>query len=225
LQGLVIALTVAILFVAPAVASATPQFRINGVLAGPATHNVVAVGSLTMNNKLFGEWKCKVLAGLMVENESEKGVATVESWEPFNCTAQDCPGSVTFRGESSPKLEEVAKGEKPLAARGSLSVPWQAELMTDEVGKTALRMRTMRLWLTCPSETFEPQFAGYIEPRLVNGIGNGLSPTHLLFEGKGGHTSWLNGTWLGGTETEETKLFFSGELTILGTTQELITAQ
>jgi hypothetical protein len=87
---------VAILSVTPGLAKATPRWLINGALAGEAKHSVVAVGALTMDNKTFGEWKCKVLAGLTVDDETEKGVATVESWQPFNCAAKECPGGAVF---------------------------------------------------------------------------------------------------------------------------------
>jgi hypothetical protein len=235
LQGLVTALAAATLFAAP-VASASPRWFINYALAGASRQNVVAVGSLTMDNKLFGEWKCRVLAGLTVGNESEKGVAAIDGWEPFDCSAKECSGAAYASAESPPVLEEPEnakseKTERPLREsrygppEGKPNLPWPAELIADEVGKSALKMRKMKLWLICPSETFEPEFTGYIEPPVVNGAGSGLSPTHLLFEGKGGHTSWLNGTWLGGIENEETELFFSGELTVLGTGQELITAE
>jgi hypothetical protein len=230
LLGAAAASALAMLFVLPAMARATPQFRINGVLAGPATHDVVAVGSLTMDNKMFGEWKCKVIAGLTVDNESEKGVAAIDGWESFDCSANQCPGPVSFVAETPPKLGETINAKKeviygpPEKARGARTLPWPAEIITGEASATDLNIRKIRLVLTCPAETFEPNFAGNIEPHIVNGIGNGLSPSHLVFEGKGGHTSWLNGTWLGGTETEETKLYLSGELTLLGTGQELITA-
>jgi hypothetical protein len=225
LQGLATALTVAMLFAAPAVASATPRFRINGVFAGVSEQKVIALGTLAMDNKLFGEWKCRVIAGLAVWNGTEKGLAEVETWEPFGCSTKECPGAGSVTTEEAPRLLEKrnAKGETEYSAeRRKSSVPWPAETLTG-VGPQ-LNIRKMRLIFHCPAEQFESVYTGNIEPRIVNGIGNGLSPSHLLFEGKGGHTSWLNGTWLGGAETEETQLFVSGELTILGNAEQLITA-
>jgi hypothetical protein len=211
------------LFAAPAVASASPRWFINGTLAGATKRNVVAVGSLTMDNKMFGQWKCKVIAGLTVENETEKGSAQVEAWEPVDCSTSVCRGPTYVRAESPLELEE-RPSEKFFVKRGPRTVPWPSELLAPETGKVALNVASMKIFISCPVEMFEPEFIGHLEPRLVNGIGNGMSPSHVLFEGELGH-NYLNGTWLGGLETLETKLFFSGELTILGTGEELITAR
>ena len=73
-------------------------------------------------------------------------------------------------------------------------------------------------------------YSGNLEPLLVTGIKNGLSPSHLVFEGKGGRTGYLSsGACLeeppvcygeGGSE-----LYVSGELTTIGMSEELVTAE
>jgi hypothetical protein len=225
LGGLATALTVAT-FAVPAVASATPQFSINGLRDDSFHQNVVALGTLTMDNKLFGEWKCRGIADLHVWNETEKGLAQVETWKPFGCSSKECPSGFVTTEYAPELIEKVnSKGETEYSARRSItsSFPWPAETLTG-VG-AQLKIRKMRLQFVCPAEEFEPVFTGNLEPRIVNGLGNGMSPTHLLFEGPLGHTTWLNGTWEGGEETEETPLFVSGELAVIGGGMQLITAE
>jgi hypothetical protein len=237
-QALMVALAGAALLALPAAAQATPRWFINGVLAGSTKQNVVAVGTLTMDNKLFGEWKCKVLAGLAVGNESEKGTAQVETWEPFDCSAKECQGVAYVTAEVPPEELEPVRPEEEIrypdlrrrfstGVTGEASLlPWPSELISDEAGKSALKMRKMKLFLGCPAEAFVVPFGGYIEPPVVNGVKNGLNPSHIVFEGKGGHTSYLVSPDIeGGKETENSDLFFSGELTTLGTGEELITAE
>jgi len=232
--GLMPVLAIAALVLMPAVAQATPQFRINGFLAGATKQSVVQFGTLTLDNKLLGEFKCKVIAGVEAWNESEKGIAAVEAWEPFNCSSTECLGPVWITAESPPELIEKKGVYEPqrwsryVPSKGASrpNLPWPAELITSEAGRTALNMRKMKLWIICPREGLEVPFTGNVEPRVQNGVKNGLFPSHLVFEGKGGYTSFLTSPDIeGGAETENSELFFSGELTTLGTSQELVTAE
>jgi hypothetical protein len=177
----------------------------------------------------------RVLAGLTVANESEKGVATVKSFEPFECSASECLGRTYVAAEYHVKLEEKENAQKrsrirDQARRKDVAVA-RGTARAGNRESSAQRARLEAIYPR-PVEAFEPAFTGHLEPRVVNGIGNGLSPSHVLFEGKNGHNylyknghNYLYGTWLGGIENEETERFFSGELTILGTGQELITAE
>jgi hypothetical protein len=61
-MGLMPVLAIAALVVMPAVAEATPQFQINGDLAGTAHQHVVQYGTLTLKSGQVGEWKCRVIA-------------------------------------------------------------------------------------------------------------------------------------------------------------------
>jgi hypothetical protein len=228
LQGLATALTAAMLLAVPPLAHADPQFRINGMLVGTARQNVTAFGTVTMDNKLYGEWKCKVLAGLTVGNETEKGVAAVERWEPFDCSTKECNAPTvttehSVEWEPTEKVEKIPHESSPI--RGPQSVPWPAELISS-AGHTAMNVRKMRIVWLCPEEAFELPFTGNLEPRIVNGTKNGLNPSHIVFEGKGGNTSFLTSPFIeGGAETENSEFVVSGELAILGTGEELITAE
>jgi hypothetical protein len=229
-----VALVGAALLALPSVAQATPQFHINGTLAGSATQNVVAYGTLTLDSQRFGEWKCKVIAGLAVRNESEKGVGAVEGWEPFDCSTPECPDG---GGYVSPEAIELLEEEKPVGKEkyfvakrqyrygpsAEKHLPWPAELVTQETEKVALNMRKMRLWLVCLSEAFEVPYTGNLEPHFVNGVKNGLNPSRLRFEGKGSSTSYLATPYL--VESPENYLWPSGELTMLGTGEELVSAE
>ena len=143
------------------------------------------------------------------------------------CAASECPGEAFVTPEHEVELNEKinAKSEKEFTAkRGDTSLPWPAETLTEE-GRSRLNIRKMRLSLVCPAQAIEIPFSGNLEPLIVNGLKNGLSPSHLRFEGEGGKTSWLDApcdTCLGG---EPDRLYLSGELTTIGTSEELVTAE
>jgi hypothetical protein len=218
----------AMLLAAPAVASASPRWFINDTLAGPVMQNVVAVGSLTLDFPFVGEWKCGVLAGVPVRNEGGNGLASVESWSQYDCSTASCPGAAYVTTEAPVELleKEIIKGsEKEVeysAKRAPRSLPWPAETAAPEAGVSRLAISRIGVTLECPAEAYAVKFVGGLEPRIVNGAKNGLNPSHLVFEGKGGKTGSLecaNGL------CDEVGLFLSGELTILGTREELITAE
>jgi hypothetical protein len=216
------------LLAAPAVASATPQWRMNGALVGETKQHAVQFGTLTLNQVTFGEWKCSVLAGMPVWNEGGNGLASVESWVPYDCSSTSCPSGANVTAETPVKLEEKtnAKGETEYTAiRGEKTTPWPAQTAGPEAGVPRLAIHKIRLTLECPGEAFQPKFSGVLEPRLVNGIGNGMSPSHVLFEGKGGKTGSLSADFCS-LGCEGSGLYVSGQLTTLGTRgQELITAE
>jgi len=228
LRAVATVVTVAIVFAAPAVASATPQWWMNGALAGTTKQNAVQLGTLTMNQINFGEWKCSVLAGVRVWNEGGNGLASVESWVPYDCSSTSCSSGAYVTAELPVELIEKINpktSEREYEAqRGAKTLPWPAQTAAPEAGVPQLAIHKIRLTLECPGEAFQPKFSGNLEPRIVNGAGNGMSPSHVLFEGKGGKTGSLgwDGCSLG---CEGTQLSVSGQLTTLGTKQELITTE
>jgi hypothetical protein len=232
LQGLAAALTVAAFLAAPAVAPATPQFRINGTLAGAAKQNVVQYGTLTLENAFVGEWKCSVLAGLPVWNEGGNGFASVEGLRTYNCSSASCPGAAVVTAENPVELVEKENSKKEIeysAKRGFSTLPWPAEAVAPQAGVSRLKISKMKLYLDCPAEAPELEYTGSLEPLIANGAKNGMNPSHLAFEGKGGKTGSLICTPVGpppcGSLGEGGELFVSGELTTLGAKEELITAE
>jgi hypothetical protein len=205
-----------------AAASATPQFSINGALAGAAKQNVVQYGTLALDSTFLGEWKCRVIAGGPVWNEAGNGFASVEAWRPYDCSAPSCPGPAYVRTEEGPEpIEESTEKYRPL--RRPSTLPWPAETVAPEAGVSRLKIRKIKFFLQCPAEAVEVGFSGGpLEPLIVNGTKNGLSPSRVVFEGKGGKTGSLPGIGVGSDEVE---LFLSGELATLGMGQELVTAR
>jgi hypothetical protein len=94
-----------------------------------------------------------------------------------------------------------------------------------EAGRTALGIHDIKLTVVCPKEGFELQFEGALEPRVVTGSKNGLHPSALSFEGEGGKTGHLLALDICGGECAEADLSFSGELTMVGTMEQLVTAE
>jgi hypothetical protein len=236
LQGLVAALVMAALLAAPAVASATPQWRMNGVLAGETRQNVVQFGALTLQSKLLGEFQCKIIAGAPVWNESAKGMNVLEGWKPYLCNSAPingkggCKGPSLVTDEAAVELiaEEKPNSEKVFTSkRVPATLPWRGELFETTEKTTSLNMHKIKIYVDCPTEGLEVPYEGNLEPKVVNGVKNGMSPSKLVFEGEGGKTSYLETCALGGCleSAGMGKLFVSGELTTLGTGQELIAAR
>jgi hypothetical protein len=223
----------AVFSMTPVAAQATPRFYINGVLAGAGKQNAVQFGTITMKSPWFGEIKCNVLVGAPVGNESERGVAPVDGWETWNCRTA-CRGPAFVMAERPPLLVFREFTTKEEIQRGLKTLPWPAELSATE-GRTSLRMgnteklflepRLVKVWMTCPEELLEVVYEGELEPRIVNGTKNGLKPSHLEFEGEGGKTGFLKTPDLCGGQCSTANLYVKGELTLLGTGQQLITAE
>jgi hypothetical protein len=218
------------LAIGPGVAQATPQFRLNGVLVGPNKQNVVQFGTITMHSPVFGEIKCNVLAGAPVGNESEKGVAPVETWEAQGCHIPECTGGGFVTTESPLLLVEhekkfEAKRAYPPNPTGRPNLPWPAQLSTPEAGRTALALSNVNLLLVCPREGLEVAYKGTLQPHVINGAKTGLKPSHLEFEGEGGKTGQLVTTSVCGGECTNADLSVSGELLMVGGGQQLVTAE
>jgi hypothetical protein len=218
--------------VTPALAQATPQFHINGVRVGASKQNVVQLGTITMKSPFWGELKCNVLVGAAVGNESEKGVASVDGWEAWGCHATELRGKTFITAETPVNLIEPVKGP-PEAKRGERTLPWPAQTVTTPEATTALKigdteklpLEPVKFVVNAPEELFEVPYEGTLEPRIVNGTKNGLKPSHLEFEGEGGKTGFLKSPAIFGGKEPQADLFIKGELTLLGTGQQLVTAE
>jgi hypothetical protein len=228
LKGLAPILAVAALAVAPAVAQAEPQFLVNGKLAGASHQNVTEFGNVTFTSPIFGEFTCKIIVGAPIWNELGKGLAAYEGWEPFLCTKGGCTNGLAFvTAENAVKLVERENTKKEIvfeAVRGPSSLPWPAEATVKEE-RTSLRIPHLRFLLNCPAEGFEAPYEGELSPHVVNGAKSGLKPSHLEFEGAGGKTGHLNTLLVCGGECAESELNVKGELFLVGTGQQLITAE
>jgi hypothetical protein len=221
-----------------------PRFYVNGTLAGSGPvagageTNVVQFGTITMKSPFLGEIKCQALVGAPVSNESERGVAPVDGWETWNCRMPDClKGSASVTAAKplqliqyeNPKKEIVIEVIRP---EPRTTLPWSAE-MTERERLKLFRMGStekqppapVKFWVDCPGEGLEVPYEGELAPIVHNGTKNGLKPSQMEFEGNGGRTGHLLTPDICGGECEQADLFLSGQLTILGTMQQLITAE
>jgi hypothetical protein len=222
-------LALATFAMAPAVAPAL-QFKINGKVTGSTHTNVTVYGALTLKSEPFGEFKCKIVAGAPVWNEAEKGLNAVEGWEPFICkyvgSGKGCEKQSFITAEGAVELIEEKTTEKTTfkAKRGLKTLPWPGEPFETTEKTNSINMHKIKMYIDCPTEGLEVPYEGNLEPKWVNGVKNGLSPSRLVFEGEGGKTSWLATCSLHGCfpENKESELFVSGELFELGTSQQLI---
>jgi hypothetical protein len=191
------------------------------------------LGTLTLensslNNEPIGKVTCHTLVGASLWNEGEAGFGLIEGFgsTPMSCTKEPkaCPGAFMTAEPSIPeKPVEVERGsEKVLVGkRAKSSLPWHEELNEVETEKVkSLVDKITKIALTlvnpCPQPApFEYEFFGTLEPKVINGIKNGLSATKLRFEGKGGHTGHLVGNVFASEESEKAG-FLSGEMPVIG---------
>jgi hypothetical protein len=211
------------LFAAPAVASATPQWFINGNLAGAKHEVVLGYGTLTMENKSLGRVRCQTLTLGSVWNESEKGEGPTEGFATYGCTSEPLKCSGVFISDERPVAVKKETGVKPQAIRQAGPLPWPGKL-TETEKQTRLITEPL-LTVVMPCLNLEVVFEGVLEPLFVNGIGNGLTTSHLQF-GSGtrcrGCVLFTTGL---GTEPEANIGYFTGEAAMIGANVELITAR
>jgi hypothetical protein len=225
LQGLATAVTVVMLFAAPAVASASPQWFINGRLAEAKHEGVLSYGTLTLENNVLGKISCQTIMSGAIYNQSEQGLGPTEGFETYDCVTEPtpCPGSF-ISGERPVAVKETERTYKPVYVKGDL--PWPAELIEKEGSEKQRTLRINGPWLTVVllCENLEVPFEGRLEPIFVNGIGNGMTPSHLQFQGKRSKTGVLETTKLP-RESEDNIAYVTGELANVGGNMELITAE
>jgi hypothetical protein len=184
---------------------------------------------------LVGKVTCHTLMGGTIFNEGEAGFGKIEGFRTFGCVKEPtaCPG--TFLTAELPILEnplEVQRGtEKELIARrGESTLPWESEMYETETEKQKFlkdKIENIFLTLVLPCEPLkgEYRFTGTLEPLVVNGAGSGLAPTHMTFQGKGGQTGHLNAISFPTLQESEKVTPVSGELTMMGSKEELIQAE
>jgi hypothetical protein len=224
------------------------KWRSNGVALSATLSPVVGFGTLTLenssqNNLPIGKVTCRTLFGGSLANEGEAGYGLIEGFgsTPMSCTKEPdaCPGVYMTAEPRIPEqpVEHLEGTEKVFVGRRSPStLPWHTELNEVETEKVkSLMVQISKIGLTlvnpCAQPApFEYEFSGTLEPKVSNGTKNGLSPTHLKFEGKGGHTGHLTGNvFTTGTSEkgreEEQEAFLSGETTVMGGKNELMVGQ
>jgi hypothetical protein len=227
LVGLAPALVVALLLI-PAVAQATPKFYINYVQAGKKHEPNVIYGQIELQNHFLGKIKCQNLASGNIWNESEKGLGNTEGYTTYSCTAEPkCEGVFATAEKPVQVTEKTIEGVKRhIAERGATDLPWAGEVVKEETGEKLTKIKTHGISVTIvvPCLSLEVPFEGALEPISLNGAGNGLTPSHLVFQGKGGKTGYLTTTKLG-TAEENNIGYTIGETNSVGSAMELITAE
>jgi hypothetical protein len=216
---------VIVLSVAPALAEASPRWLINGQPAGAKHEANIGYGTITLENAVLGKISCQTITSGSIFSESEKGLGLTEGFETSDCATEPmrCPGA--FVTAERPVAVKSEPGKKPQALYVHGELPWTGELAEKEVPEM---QRTLKIWtplltVVMPCLNLEVPFEGRLEPVFVNGIGNGLTPSHLQFQGKGGKTGFLTTNKLG-TEKEDNIAYLTGELATVGGEVQLLTA-
>ena len=213
----------------PAIAQASPKFLINGVAAGAKHEAIIQYGPITLENHFLGKIKCQNLASGNIWNESEKGLGNTEGYTTYSCTSEPLACAGVFATAEKPvEVTEriVASEKKKVAQRGATDLPWEGEAVEEEGGEKLKKIKThgIRVTVVVPCLTMEVPFEGVLEPISINGIKNGLFPSHLVFQGKGGKTGFLTTTALG-TKEENNIGYVIGEISTVGSNVELITME
>jgi hypothetical protein len=229
LMGLAPIVAVAALSVMPAVAQGAPRWFINGKLAEAKQEALVAQGAITLQNQLLGKINCLAIAPGTVWNASEKGLAATEALATYGCNAEPAPCPGVFVSDEKPVAvieRKVEGGEEPQAIREPGPLPWSEEAIEEEGSEKRRKLKIKQLLMTIvmPCLNLEVPFSGRLEPLLVNGVKNGLFPSHLQFQGQGGQTGLLTTTKLGSGE-EASRAYVIGELATVGGNVELVTAE
>jgi alpha-tubulin suppressor-like RCC1 family protein len=172
-----------------------PQFSVNGNVSIGSEPAAVVFGEWILENKLLGKLRCRIIADTRVRNESTEkaGTANIESFTTPVCKSEPHSSGTFVSAETSPvahtREETNSKGEKVTvlyASRGSTTLPWLGQLVEgtgEELPEARLRIHGVTLTWVSPSTGAEVTFEGTLEPSVVNGARNGLSPSHLEFAG------------------------------------------
>jgi IPT/TIG domain/Regulator of chromosome condensation (RCC1) repeat len=220
------------------------DWAVNYIPLGLSPSRALDWGTLTLENtydhSLVGKVTCHALMGGSLFNEGEAGFGHIEGFSTFGCVKEPtaCPGAFITAEEKIRPVEETNGTEKIVIGgkHGPSFLPWESEMYETENTEKKQRVlkdkiENMELTLVLPCEplpgveTEEYRFKGTLEPLVVNGAGNGLSSSHLKFEGKGGQTGHLSATDFVAFEASEKETPISGELTMSGSEQQLITAE
>jgi alpha-tubulin suppressor-like RCC1 family protein len=212
------------------------EWKVNGIRSGLGHTAIASWGSLTYENaiSLVGKVTCTALSGGGIWNEGASteltGYENLEAFStsPGGCSKEPaCPGAFVT-AEEPLKLVTLKEGTETerLARRSGTTLPWKGEVIegpnAEKTTSLKLKIKPVHMALVLPCEKFEVPMEGTLEPIIVNGSKNGLKPSHLLFEGKGGST----GSLIVPQFFTEREVFVSGEMKLVGTgSQQLINAE
>jgi alpha-tubulin suppressor-like RCC1 family protein len=223
----------------PAGLNAT-DWVINGVPASTTPRAYANWGTLTFENtfahSLIGKVACHTVLGGTLWNEGEAGFTKNEAFDTFGCVKEpaECPGTFLTAEEEIKSTETLVGTEKIVTGghRGESFLPWTPGEMyetenTEKQRFFKVKMPNVLITLVDPCQTSgkEVRFRGTLEPLVVNGLGNGLTPTHLKFQGRGGQTGVLEDLNAPSFQKSEREVPVSGELTMVGSMQQLIIAR
>lgn len=236
LIGFVPALAVCAVLAVPAVVQANwPHFYINGVKAGKTKIPIFNFGTVTLENFEVGKLHCQnLLAGNVWNEESEKtekGLGNTEGYTTYNCVGEPaCTGEFAAAEKPVELTErevtnhENKKVKEKVAMRGGTTLPWTGEAIEPEPGLREVKTHGVKVTIIDPCIPIELPFEGELDPIAENGKKNGLFPGKLVFEGKGGKTHYLTTPDLPTTNEENIGYTF-GELSTLGTSEQLINTE
>jgi hypothetical protein len=208
------------------------EFQVNAVRVGTTPVPIATWGSLTYENpvSLIGKLTCTALTGGGIFNEGAStelvGYENVNGLMTTACSREPkCPGAFVT-AEPPVKLETRKEGTETeaTAKRPPTTMPWKGEVIEGTEKKRHLKISGVHMTLVAPCEKFEIPMEGTLEPFITNGTKNGLHPSSLTFEGKGGATQ--TGHLIVPQFFTEREVFVSGKMTMAGTSsQQLITAE
>jgi hypothetical protein len=232
-MGLAPMLGVVVLVLTPAPAQAG-RFFINGALATTKHEPNVFYGKVELQNSTLGKIKCENLASGNIWNEvtegTERGAGISEGYTTYGCTAEPnvCPEGGIFATAENPVYvteKEIGGKKERVAERGTSTLPWSGKVVEEEGTEKLTKIKTngIKVTIAIPCIGLEVPFEGALEPIAINGVKNGLSPSKLQFQGKGGKTGFLKTKALG---TGEAEIGYTiGEVASVGEKVELITTK
>jgi alpha-tubulin suppressor-like RCC1 family protein len=211
------------------------EWKVNGTKLSTSHSPIIQWGTLTFENTnaIVGKVTCQILGGGGIWNEGEAGFESLEAFATSPCTKEagnTCPGAF-LTSELPLKIgeREGTEKEKIAFAKRTSSLPWNAELIEGEnVAKTGkvvkVKTQNIKMSLVLPCQGLELLMEGTLEPIAENGAKNGLHPSHVLLEGKGGVTGHLTSIEL--ELVKEGSIYVSGEIKDVGNgAQQLISAE
>jgi hypothetical protein len=212
-------------------AGAARGFLVNGrPAAAKENPSLVLFGTMTLENAAFGKASCRALGGGSIWNEGPEGRAVIEAFTSSDCSAPSCPG-LFVSAEKPPELvESVVETEKRketerVARRGASALPWPAALLEPtlarEPGELRFIINALELTVVAPCAGAEFSFEGSLEPTLLNGVGNGLTPSRLLYTTESGR---LISRALP-PENDGNVLLLNGQIQIWGAQEQLLSGK
>jgi alpha-tubulin suppressor-like RCC1 family protein len=210
------------------------EWKANGVKVSKTHVQIASWGSLKYENNisLVGKLTCTAVMGGGVWNEGTgteiTGFGNVEGFNTSGCSKEPgCPGAFVTAEPPVQVATETKGTEKVIVPRRPpTTLPWTGEVIEGLNAEKSIALKVklspVQMNIVEPCEKFEVPMEGTLEPILTNGSRNGLKPSHLTFEGKGGTT----GSLIVPQFFTEREVFVSGEMKILGSgNQQLVVAE